>query len=319
MTLAQLQAFVAAAALGTFTKAADELKMSQPAISDLIRRLEKELGAPLFHRGSRVLVLTDAGAQLLPHAEQAITSAERGVKAVRSQVELGGGTAAFGLLRNADFYMSADLALRFHARYPDVRVRLVGQNSAETAADVAAGALEAGLVTLPVDEEGLDVVPLARDEVLYVTADPGRASTTPTIEDLATAPLVLYDAHYAETDPARRQLNERAQLVGRTLEPAIEVEYLSTALTLVAAGAGDSIVCRAATTSDLLPAAVFVTSFAEPMFDTLALVKRHGLVMSPATREMARMAWDSLVEHQSTDKSTTEIIADHSQLQRFFA
>ncbi|CAM5357949.1 hypothetical protein STENM223S_06974 [Streptomyces tendae] len=57
---------------------------------------------------------------------------------------LGGGTATFGVLRNADYYLLADLVQMFHARYPRVRVRLVGQNSAETAAAVAAGRIRRG-------------------------------------------------------------------------------------------------------------------------------------------------------------------------------
>ena len=64
MTLTQLLAFVAAAQHGTFTRAAQELKMSQPAVSDLIRRLEDELGTTLFHRTTRSLTLTHAGEQL---------------------------------------------------------------------------------------------------------------------------------------------------------------------------------------------------------------------------------------------------------------
>ncbi|MFB8000203.1 LysR substrate-binding domain-containing protein [Streptomyces sp. NPDC056002] len=60
-------------------------------------------------------------------------------------------------------------------RYPDVRIRLVGQNSAQRAQVVASGALEAGLVMIPVEGEGLDILPLARDELLYVTASAERA------------------------------------------------------------------------------------------------------------------------------------------------
>ncbi|GGM36595.1 LysR substrate-binding domain-containing protein [Dactylosporangium sucinum] len=317
MTLMQLQAFLTAAARGTFTAAADELKMSQPAISDLIRRLEDELGTKLFHRG-RSLVLTDAGEQLLPHAEQAVTSARLGAQAVRSQLDLAGGTATFGLLRNADFYLRADLAQRFRTRYPKVRVRLVGQHSAETAQSVASGSLEAGLLTLPVPDEGLDIVPLARDELLYVTADAARAHTPPTIDDFCGVPLVLYDAHHAAADPARRQLAERAQLAGRRIEPVIEVEYLSTALTLVKERFGDSVIARAATLSGVMPDNLHTTPFAEPLYETLALVRRRGQILSPATREMARMAWDSLVEHQSGLHGTVEITASTRQLRSFF-
>ncbi|MFE7711865.1 LysR family transcriptional regulator [Streptomyces sp. NPDC057486] len=318
MTLMQLQAFVAAAARGTFTAAADELQMSQPAISDLIRRLEDELGTKLFQRG-RSLLLTAAGEQLLPHAEQAVASARIGAQAVRSQLDLAGGTATFGLLRNADFYLRTNLAQRFRTRYPDVRIRLVGQNSAETAQAVASGTLEAGLVTLPVPDEDLDIVPLARDELLYVTAAPERAQTPPDIDDFCSVPLVLYDAHYAATDPARRQLNERAQLAGRRIEPVIEVEYLSSALALVSEGFGDSVMCRAATFSETMPPGLHTVPFADPLYDTLALVRRRGQMLSPATREMARMAWDLLLEHQSGPHGTVEITASTDQLRRFFS
>jgi DNA-binding transcriptional LysR family regulator len=317
MTLTQLQAFLAAASCGTFTAAATELKASQPAISDLIRRLESELGASLFIRGSRTLRLTSAGEQLLPHAQQAVASAVLGAQAVRSQVDLGGGTATFGLLRNADFYFKADLAKRFRTRYPEVRVRLLGQNSAETANDVATGVLEAGMVTLPIDDAGMDVLPIARDEVVFVSADAGRARRPVSLASFCSGPLVLYDVHYAATDPARRQLNERAQLIGRRIDPVIEVEYLGTALTLVAEGFGDSMVCRGATVSPVMPEGLHVASFEEPMFDTLAFVKRRGQVLSPATRELVRMAWDSLVAHQATAGGTAEIIADASDVDAF--
>lgn len=319
MSLTQLQAFVTAEAQRSFTKAADALKMSQPAISDLIRRLESELGAQLFVRGGRELTLTSAGEQLLPHAQQAVASAAEGARAVRSQLELGGGIATFGVLRNADFYLGSDLALRFHRRYPRVRIRLVGQNSAETAADVARGVLEAGLVTLPVEDEGLEIVPVGRDELLYVTADAERAASPPTLVRLAATPLVLYDAHHGDTDPARRQLAERLQLVGGTLEPVIEVEYLASALDLVAAGVGDTIVCAAATRSAIMPPGLFTASFAEPLYDTLALVKRRGMILSPASREFAAMAWRALRDHQATEQGTLVMRSSTAPLRRFLA
>lgn len=316
MSLTQLRAFVMAARLGTFTAAAHELKMSQPAISDLIRRLEQELNAALFHRGARALVLTAAGEQLLTHAEQAVASARQGREAVHSQVTLGGGTATFGLLRNADHYLKTNLAANFRTRYPEVRIRLVGQNSAETAAAVASGALEAGLVTLPIDDDNLEVVPVARDEVVYVTASADRAARPPTIEDFCGAPLVLYDAHFAATDPARRQLNERAQLVGMKVEPSIEVEYLSTAISLVAERYGDSIICRAALTG-IQEDRIHAVSFEQPLFDTLALIKRHGTVLSPATREITKLTFQALEQHQASSEGTAVMLVTQEALDRF--
>lgn len=318
MTLTQLQAFLVAVELRTFTAAAAQLKMSQPAISDLIRRLEQELQTPLFHRKSRTLVLTSAGEQLLPHARQALASAEQGRTAVQAQLDLAGGSATFGLLRNADFYLKTDLAMRFRETYPRVRIRLIGQNSAETAADVAAGVLEAGLVTLPFDDDGLEVMPVARDELLCVTASADRARQSRSIADFCDTDLVLYDAHYPASDPVRRQLTERAQLAGRSVEPEIEVEYLQTALSLVDAGFGDSIVCRAAAASLAEGLNVYTAPFQEPLYDVLALVKRRDALLSPATREMARMAIDSLIEHQGGPDGTAEVLVTTDRLTSFF-
>jgi DNA-binding transcriptional LysR family regulator len=221
------------------------------------------------------------------------------------------------LLRNAEFYLRTDLARNFHLAHPKVRIRLVGQNSWETASDVTSGQLDAGLVTLPIDDEELDVLPLARDEIVYVSADEHRGQRPPSIADIVAAPLVLYDAHYAKTDPARRQLNDRAQLGGLSLEPRIEVEYLSTALSLVAEGFGDTIACRSAVASEVEHRGLRVTSMAEPMYDTLALVKRRGMNLSPATREMASLAYSALVAHAKSAAGTVELIPVDGQLERF--
>jgi DNA-binding transcriptional LysR family regulator len=294
MTLNQLRAFVEAERLGSFTAAADALVMAQASVSELVRRLEDELDAQLFVRGSRRLTLTAAGRELLPYAQQAVHAADGGVHAVRAVGSLGGGTATFGVPRNADYYLLSSLVQTFHMRYPAVRVRLVGQNSAETAATVASGDIEAGMLILPIDDEDLAVRPLLRDEVYYVSADPSHTEMPVTIRQFADATLVLYDAHYGWKDPTRRQLAERAQLAGLKLEPVIEIEHVESALKLVAAGIGDTIVSGAVLTSDAFPAGLHIAPFAEPLYDTIALAQHRDRPLSNATREFARLAEDTI-------------------------
>ncbi|MGW0686210.1 LysR family transcriptional regulator [Streptomyces sp. NPDC002754] len=296
MTLNQLRAFVEAERLGSFTAAARAMDIAQASASELVRRLEAELDAELFVRGSRTLALTSAGQELLPYAQQSVEAADSGTRAVHSLGSLGGGTATFGVLRNADYYLLSNLVQLFHARYPSVRVRLVGQNSAETAAAVAAGRIEAGLVVLPIDDEELQVTPLLRDEVYYVSASDERTRTPVTIEDFAAAPLVLYDAHYGWQDPTRRQLAERAQFAGVRVDPLIELEHVEAALKLVTTGVGDTIASRAVVDSPAFPAGLRTASFADPLYDTIALVRRRGHPLSRATRELARIAEDTLRE-----------------------
>ncbi|WP_234329481.1 LysR family transcriptional regulator [Streptomyces sp. NRRL S-1896] len=139
ITLNQLRAFLASARLGSFSAAATELRTTQPSVSELIKRMEDHYRVPLFTRGPRRLVLTAAGEELLPYAQQATEAADGADRALRSLTSLDGGVATFGLLRNADYYFLSELLESFHARHPKVRLRIVGLNSVEVARGPPAG------------------------------------------------------------------------------------------------------------------------------------------------------------------------------------
>ncbi|RUQ99109.1 LysR family transcriptional regulator [Labedella endophytica] len=297
MTLNQFRAFVAVATLGTFTAAAAFLHMTQPSVSELVKRIEQAYGVDLFTRGPRKLTLTSAGNELLPFARQVVAAADGADAALRSSTSLLGGVATFGLLRNANFYFLSQLLETFHERYPKVRLRIIGQNSVEVADAVASGDLEAGLVVLPVENDGLHVTPLMRDEVVFATADPAKAASPMTIERLAESDLILYDAHYGWRDPTRRQLAGRAQLAGVDLTPVMEVEHVESALSIVARGGGDTIVSRAVARSRVFPDGLHTVGFEEPLWDVIAIVQRRDTVLSPATREIARLARRMMLEH----------------------
>src|SRR5215203_6333536 len=182
MTLQQLTYFLVAAEYGSFSAAAESLHMAQPSLSEQIRRLEAELGVPLFARAGRGLELTEAGRLLLPQAERTLEAAREAQESVREVRDITGGTVAFGTFGSAHHYLLAGLIQDFRTRHPNVRVRAVGQNSAEVADAVREGRLEAALVALPVDDRGLDVRPAMREELQYVSADPARTREPMTIE-----------------------------------------------------------------------------------------------------------------------------------------
>ncbi|RNE66773.1 LysR family transcriptional regulator [Cryobacterium tepidiphilum] len=295
MTITQLRAFLLAATLGTFTAAADALGTTQPTVSELVRKLEIENGLALFIRAGRRLVLTAAGKELLTWAQRVVAGidgAEQSMSALRG---ITGGVASFGVLRNASYYFLSDLAERFHREHPGVRTRLVGQNSYEVAEGVRSGELEAGLAMLPIPDEGLRITPLLRDEVLWASANPARTTRPMTIESIPDAPLILYDAHYGWNDPTRRQLADRAQVVGVRLDPMIEVENVESALGLVARGIGDTIVSRSVAESSVFPAGISTVPFAEPFHETIALLVRENVALSPVTSELVRMATGMLL------------------------
>jgi DNA-binding transcriptional LysR family regulator len=290
MTLQQLRYFLTAAEQGSFSAAAESLLMAQPSLSDQIRRLEAELGVALFARAGRKLALTEAGRMLRPHAERTLAAAEEAAESVKEVRTLTGGTASFGTFGSAHHYLLGGLVQDFRRRYPDVRVRIVGQNSAEVADAVREGKLEAGLIALPIDDRGLEVRPSIREENHYVSASPQRLTRPMTIEALAAAPLILYDARWGAVDPMRRQLNERAQRAGVRLEPQIEVEYMTAALDLAARRLGDTIASPSVLAMRGFSRSLSSVSLDPPLYDTYAFVTRRNAHLSPATRVLLELA-----------------------------
>lgn len=296
MTLQQLEYFLAAYRHGSFNAAAQELRMAQPSLSEQVRRLEAELGVELFARAGRGLTPTEAGETLRPHAESTLAAAEAARESVVAVRELRGGIATFGTWGTARYYPGTDIVAAFRRRHPDVRVRLIGQNSADVVEAVRSGEIEAGMIALPIDDRGLDVRPVMRDEIVYASADPRRLRRPMTIAALAEAPLILSDASWGADDPTRRQLAQLAQQAGVTIEPQIDVEDAEAAMELAAEGLGDTIVPRGLLLAlgRRVPRRLGWVPFAEPLYDQFAFIARHGARLSPASREFLRLADERL-------------------------
>ena len=131
-------------------------------------------------------------------------AAEEAAESVKEVRTLTGGTVSFGTFGSAHHYLLGGLVQDFRRRYPDVRVRVVGQNSAEVADAVRDGVLEAGLVALPIDDGGLEVRPSIREENHYVSASPQRAAAA---EDDR-------GARRGAADPLRRALGRSSTRCG---------------------------------------------------------------------------------------------------------
>ena len=308
MTIQQLTYFLATVEHGSFSGAARSLFLTQPSISEQVRQLEGELGISLFARAGRGLVLTEAGRRFRPEAERVLADVERARDAVAEVRDLRGGILGFGMFGTASAYLIADLAADFRRKYPDVRLKLVGLNSSGVADQVRNATLEAGLVALPVDDAGLDLRVARLEELVVVSREPSRVGERVTIEALAEAPLILYDAQYGANDPMRRQLLDRAQRAGVTLRPVIEVEGIEAAVGLTRRGLGDTIVPRAAISRQGSRGLHFA-SFDEPLYDTFAFTARSNAPLSPAARafiEIVERRLDRLSEAALYAAGTSE-------------
>nr|WP_276509598.1 LysR family transcriptional regulator substrate-binding protein [Nocardioides marinisabuli] len=228
-----------------------------------------------------------------PHAEQvlaAIAETERAVASVRS---LETGTIRFGMFGIARLYAGSALIADVLERYPGVRVELVGQNSTEVVEDLRRGRLEAAMLAISaVDGEGISVRPVAREELVYISADPEHLTSPVTAHRLAQASLVMPETTYRAVDSTRATLRQMLHETGRNPQSRIEVEDVETAVELVGMGLADSVIPRGAAEQllpRLAPRAGFV-SLRPRQFDTFAIVHRSNAVLSPAARLMIDLA-----------------------------
>lgn len=293
LSLHQLRCFLATYEHGSLTAAAEELGYAQPSVSEQVRGLEKTLGVPLFRRVGRGVVPTTLADTLRPYAEQAIAAAEEARRAVQSAVSLESGTIRFGTFGSARLYAGAQIVADVLERYPGVRVELIGQHSNEVQEQLRRGHLEAAMIAaISVESEGLTVIPVARDELVYISADPERLTKPVTAARLAKAPLIMSETTWRSSDSVRIVLRRFLHEAGHNPQTRIEVEEVETAVDLVGRGFGDSVIPRGVA-GQLIPRLaphVDYVSLRPKQYDLMAIVHRRGAVLSPAAQMMIELA-----------------------------
>ncbi|NYI80009.1 LysR family transcriptional regulator [Nocardioides panzhihuensis] len=293
LSLHQLRVFLAVYEHGSLTAAAEALGYAQPSISEQVRGLERTLGVQLFRRVGRGVVPTGVADELRPHAERTVAAAEEARKAVQAVKQFETGTIRFGMFGIARLYGGAGLVADVLDRYPGVRVELIGQNSAEVQDDLRRGRLEAAMLSVgSVSGEGLKVTPVARDELVYISADPAHLATPVTPHRLSLATLVMSDTTWSAEDPTRVTIRNLLHETGRNPPSRIEVEDIETAVELVGMGYADGVVPKGAAEQllpRLAPKAGWV-SLRPRTYDTFAVVHRNDATLSPAATLMIELA-----------------------------
>ena len=233
MELRQLQYFAAVARHGHFTRAAEELYVTQPALSQQVRRLEAELGLALLRRTSKGVELTPAGADLLVHAQAVLAEVADARASMDRHAGVSRGVARLAATA-ADAARLPDALADFHAAHPRVQIALRQGSAAEVAALVARGSVDVAVLALPGEPPpGVSAEPLT-DEPLRVAVrlDDDLANTTTTVHALNGRPFIL-----AEPGTALRETVMAAtQEAGYSPLPLVEVGDPQTVRHLVRAG-----------------------------------------------------------------------------------
>lgn len=158
MEIGQLEAFERAAQLGSFSAAAEELNLSQPAVSKRITTLEALVGGALFERTGTGLALTDLGAVFLPYATQCLSALDQGKEMIRRFQKGLHGDVRFGSLDVPAMYFLPDPIRRFREAFPSVDLSVVVRNAPALLIPLHTGALDAALIGTRVLDKRLEVL-----------------------------------------------------------------------------------------------------------------------------------------------------------------
>ena len=236
MDIRELRTFIAAAETGSFTRAGGRLQISQSAVSQQIRLLEESLGAPLFTRRAREVSLTQAGSVLLPYARQIIAKLDEARAVVSDYESLGRGRVVIGAGGAVCHHLLPRLLKEFSERFAKVEIQVISGFSNETLQRTVDGAVDLGIVVLPLQHSGVVTTELGRDELVAI-AQPGHRwgeLARVRARDFVGEPLVVYERNSHTFRVIERFLLEE----GVFPRFAMEISDLEAVKRMVEAGLG---------------------------------------------------------------------------------
>ena len=279
MELHQLRYFVTVVREGTFTKAAERLYITQPSLSEQIRKLETELGSPLFQRLGRRLALTSSGEAFLPHAERVLVEVDEARARIEEVRGLRLGRLSIGVLPSVAARLLPGVVAEFRGRHPGVDVVLRERSlGAQLEQLVHDGAADLAIVRLPGRRADLEERALAREPMVLVVPPGhrlgGRRSVA--LAELAGEPFVA-------TDPGHglRGLLERCcRQAGFEPRVVLETGQPDSVIGMVLAGVGVTVVPRLAAGRE----GTQVPIRDRHAYRELGVVWRQGQALAPAAR-----------------------------------
>ena len=277
--LAHLRTLYAVVRHGSFSRAAEEIHLTQPAVSKQIRQLERIVGAPLLERVGKRAYPNRAAELLLAHAGRALDEIEAGLEGVR---QLGGriaGRIRLGTNQTSCLYLLPPVFRGFRARYPQVELIVSVEDSSEIIKAVVANELDLGVVTLPALDRALVSSPLFRGEVVAI-APPGaiwRRKRSITARELAQHPMILYE-HAGRIVRGTRNWFERG---GVNPQPLMRIDSTEVIKNLVSVGLGVSVMDYLAVHPAVKAGRLAAVQLDPPLLREMGIIRRRDKPVTP--------------------------------------
>jgi DNA-binding transcriptional LysR family regulator len=289
--LQELQAFVAVAERSSFRAAAEDLHLSQPALSRRIEKLETILGARLLERTTRHVSLTNVGRTFLEHSRAALDELEGAMLGVSDLATRRSGLVTVSCVPSAAYYFLPSVLREFSARYPRLRVRIIDEGANTVLNAVILARADFGISFIGTQETEVDFRAIFKERfVLAVRNDhPLATRKSVTWDELANERFMTVDK-----DSGNRLLMDAALAKsGKRSMSAFEVSHVLTLLGLVEAGLGVAAVPKLALPLTTHPTLVGVPLIKPTVSRTLGLISRHGHTLSPAAAVLYGMLKDA--------------------------
>jgi DNA-binding transcriptional LysR family regulator len=241
MDLDQLKTFVEVARLGNFSRAAEKVLRSQPAVSAQIRQLEQEYGQRLFDRNAKSVRLTPAGEVVLDYARQLLALQAKSQRAVSEQDSVRSGTLSIGANEGTFLYVLPRVLAKYHKQFPKVKISVYRSFTHKVTGKVEEGAVDLAVLTMPVKSTSLEIIPVFRDRILLMTGptSPLFRQKSATLEEVAAQPIIV-----PKTGSIRKLMERHLRPFREDLNVTMELTSVVMIKRFVRAGFGVSLICR---------------------------------------------------------------------------
>ena len=274
----QLSSFLEVAKLQSFSRAAEKIYRTQPAISAQIRVLEQECGERLFDRSGKKVLLTPAGEILQRYAQQMIQLHREALQAVAELNQTARGKLQIGANEATCLYVLPKTFARVKELYPLIQISIYRNFSHKILQKVHEGAVELGIVTLPLTASNVEVIPVFRDEMQVVApaSHPLARNRSVTLEEVANYPLIL-----PKTGNTRVVLDRLLRDYRDHLQVSMELASVETIKKFVGAGLGISLISRTYAQAEVMAGLLKLIPLAgEKLYRELGLIYRRDRYLS---------------------------------------
>ena len=277
-----IQAFVLVAELGGFSRAADQLHLTQTALTRRIQKLEAYLAVRLLDRTTRSVQLTAVGRDFLPQARRMVDEMTSAVERLKDMSKLGKGNVAIASIPTMAHHTLPRVIRAYAKEHPGNRIRIIESNASDVSRAVLFDQAEFGITIQLERHADLVEEPVMKEPFMFFCLDehPLAARKSVTWTELGESDLIVVSGLSGN----RALLDYQLARKRLSLRGTYEVEHLSTAIGLVAAGVGSAILPYSTIQEGSYPRVRRIALVTPVITRTLVLIRRRNATLSPAAQ-----------------------------------